>query len=257
MAVSACDDVDGLSVRLARIVADERPVIIAALDAPVFQGPTGRLSESAELVADLIDGGIDGILAFPGFHSRFVPPEARIGRIVNITASSLLDRPTNKVAIAGPDLVQHLGGDAAGVHLNLGDRTGVDALRLAGRLVSECRLARIPSLVAAYTPDRDFNSEPDAAIHAARAAADLGAAVVKVPPLAELAAMSRLVDVLAPTPVVIAGGPVASEDEAIHIAERARKSRAAGLCFGRAFFENPSPRSLVKKLRVQLEAQQP
>lgn len=240
---------DGFAVRGCRVLNTDGPTIIAALDAPVFQGPTGGLRNSLKLVEELIDGGIDGILAFPGFHRRYVPPTARIGRIVNITASSTFDEPTRKVPIAGPNLIHQLGADAAGIHLNLAAEVGATNLQTVGCLVSDCHLAAIPALVAAYTPGQDFNEYPEASVHAARAAADLGATIVKVPPLADVGALATLVEVVAPTDVLVAGGPVASQDEALQIAARARDAGAAGLCFGRALFEHPSPRSLAENLR--------
>jgi putative autoinducer-2 (AI-2) aldolase len=78
---------------------------------------------------------------------------------------------------------------------------------------------------------------------ASRMCQDAGARIIKTYYCEEF---SKLVDAVAPTPVVVAGGKYTSPPDALSMAYHAVQSGAAGVDFGRNIFQDDNPVGMIR-----------
>lgn len=171
--------------------------------------------------------------------------------VVHLSAGTLLgSRPSSKVRI---DSVAHavaLGADAVSVSVHFGDPAEDRMVAAAGRTVDEARSLGIPTLIMAYPPSepggRSVNA--DAARHAARAAAELGANLVQTNFAGPPESVREIVRGC-PIPVLLSGGPPSPAPEAFLDAIRAGiAAGAAGVTVGRNLFQHPDPAAFATQL---------
>jgi len=86
-------------------------------------------------------------------------------------------------------------------------------------------------------------------VHAARVAADLGAAVVKTAYTGSPETYSHVVEAAAPAHVVVAGGTPASTLAGLEAAKGAVAAGAWGVAYGRTIFEAPDPLVALRALK--------
>jgi class I fructose-bisphosphate aldolase len=221
--------------------------VLVTLDATLFSGPRNHLASPARLLNDLLEEGPDALLGFPGLFLRAVPPDARVGRIVNGTASTTLDDPAHKVPTINPAGALALGADAVGLHILFGHPKSHEMLERAAELIADLSLVGIPTMVAAYVVG-DKSGAPREVAHAARVAVDLGAAIVKTAFTGDSASYARVVESLDSVPLIAAGGPFESVERALTIAHDATAAGSTGIAFGRTIFESQSPAKVLHAL---------
>lgn len=208
----------------------------------------GELAKPVPLCRTIAEAQPDAILAFPGLLTTGVPPAARVGRIVNATASTTFNDPNQKVATASPAGVLRMGGDAVAMHLNLGHPESPRMLRECASLTELFRLEGVPVLIASYVPDADPVAQWQKIAHAARIAADLGASLIKTAYTGSPTTYARIVEAAKPATVVTAGGPFRSISDSFETAKGALDAGAGGVCFGRTIFESREPRATLRGL---------
>jgi DhnA family fructose-bisphosphate aldolase class Ia len=241
---------DGVSIRLARLMdPDSDRCVIVTLDATLFSGPEGSLAAPASFANAIAAEKPDALLAFPGLLAA-VSPEPRIGRIVNGTASTTLNDGAEKVPTATPHSVSRQGGDAVGLHLNLGHPRSPMMLKQTALAIAEFDAAGIPVLVASYVPGADPVREWRKVAHAARVASDLGASVVKTSYTGNSETFSQVVEAALPARVVAAGGPLESAFAGLTAASGAIRSGASGVAYGRTIFEAGNPVAVLRALKA-------
>ena len=241
----------GLAVRTERLKHSQTgKTFLIALDASLFSGPIGHLSDPHELMQGLSSAGqngdIQGILAFHGFFETAVSPSFRIPRIMSATASTERNDPRDKTPIATATNLVAAGADAIGIHLSIGHPNSSKMLTNTGALVFEAHALGIPVLIASYVVGTD-SASPTAVVHAATIARDLGADVIKIMYPGSASALRDIVAASSPAITVLAGGERQSDNESYELARQASAS-GAGICFGRSIFEAGNPASVVRDL---------
>jgi 2-amino-4,5-dihydroxy-6-oxo-7-(phosphonooxy)heptanoate synthase len=230
-------------------------IFLLALDATLFSGLTGHLADSRKLVEGLfgnvaVRDQIQGILAFSGFFRSSVGPNINTNRIISATASTILDDERDKTQIASVTSLLANGADCIGIHLSLSHSHSGVMLAQTGEIIAEAHGLGFPALVAAYVSGIDPEFMPQQVIHAALIARDLGADIIKISYPGSTSALTTLVTAVAPTCVVVAGGPHQANSGsgvALRLAEAAALS-GAGICFGRSIFEADDPTRVVAEL---------
>jgi 2-amino-4,5-dihydroxy-6-oxo-7-(phosphooxy)heptanoate synthase len=92
-------------------------------------------------------------------------------------------------------------------------------------------------------------------MHAATLAMDLGADIVKVPFTGTAAEMADVVHAC-PVPLIVAGGPAATDDEVLEYVAEALRGGVAGVAMGRKIFQARDPGLMARRV-AQLVHQQP
>ena len=229
----------GKTVRLRRIFPDpERKLFSVPLDHPVSMGPIDGLEELAPLASDLQDGGADLLIVTKGAVRELVPvlrPSTLLG--IHMSASTSLGSTSNrKVLVGTAEEAVSLGADLLSIQVNFGIPEEPEMLQDLGIAADECRVLGLPLLCMAYVK-KASGGTPEELRHAARAAADTGADIVKTSYPGSREEFARLCRTT-PVPVLIGGGVRLDDEPAfLEIVRGSVAAGGAGICIGRNLFQ--------------------
>ncbi len=229
----------GKGIRLKRLFPSaERRLFSVPLDHAVSMGPIDGLEELAPLATELQEGGVDLLIVTKGAVREVAPvlqPSTRLG--IHISASTSLGPTSNlKVLVGSAAEAASLGADVLSVQVNFGIPEEPAMLRDLGIVADECRQIGLPLLCMAYVK-KDGGGTPDELRHAARAAADTGADIVKTSYPGSKEEFARLCRTT-PVPVLIGGGVrVDHEAEFLRIVADSLAAGGRGICIGRNLFQ--------------------
>lgn len=245
---------EGRTIRMKRLFPNpQRKLFSVPLDHPVSMGPIDGLEELPPLATELQDAGTDLLIVTKGAVRGLAPvlkPETKLG--IHVSASTSLGTTSNqKVLVGTAEEAVSLGADLLSVQVNFGIPEEPAMLRDLGVAVDQCRSLGLPLLCMAYVKKPNGGS-PDELRHAARAAADTGADIVKTSypgSAAEFAQLCRTT----PVPVLIGGG-VRLDDEAafLSIVEESVRAGAGGICIGRNLFQRRPVGPIARRLATIL-----
>jgi fructose-bisphosphate aldolase / 2-amino-3,7-dideoxy-D-threo-hept-6-ulosonate synthase len=240
----------GKTIRLRRLFPTERRRLFSVpLDHAVSMGPIDGLESLAPLANELQDGGVDLLIVTKGAVRELAPvlrPKTLLG--VHISASTSLGPSANhKVLVATAAEAVSLGADVLSVQVNFGVPEEADMLVDLGAVADQARGLGLPLLCMAYVK-KDGGGTPDELRHAARAAADLGADIVKTSYPGSLEEFRRLC-ATTPVPVLIGGG-VRVEPEAafLRLVDESVAAGGAGICIGRNLFQRRPVAPLASRI---------
>lgn len=228
----------------------------------LISGPLGDLSHFRTIIPQVAQSDVNFTIGFPWLFRQFGPLLDRQAWIVNLTASTTRSHHTRKIIVGTVDDACALGADAVAVHVNFTDVAEGEMLANLSAVSRQCYRLGMPLLALAYvrraTPEGDDNyfelreNDPEAyadlVAHACHAVVELGADIVKSQYTGSPASFKRVVDSIAPVPVIIAGGPATEGAIALKNASEALAAGAAGLCFGRNIYCRQNIPEFIKRL---------
>lgn len=243
---------DGFDIRIRRISEMGRFVIVP-MDHGVTIGPVNGIMDPHTTIERISKGGATGIVVHKGLVNNGLEMAGKgTGTIIHLSAStSMGSDPNAKVLVCSVEEAMKLGADAVSVHVNIGSDTEREMLRDLGSVSTSCRKWRIPLLVMIYTRGRSIKDplDPAGIAHAARAAAELGADVVKTNYTGDIDSF-REVTRGCPVPVVIAGGPRMNNDrEVLEMISGSLDAGGKGVSIGRNIFQHKDPELFVRSMR--------
>ena len=240
----------GKTIRLRRLFPDDkRRLFSVPLDHPLSMGPIDGLEELAPLARELQDGGAVLLIVTKGAVRELAPilaPATLLG--VHVSASTSLGPTSNYKRLVGTATeAVSLGADLLSVQVNFGVAEEGDMLTDLGVAADQCRQLGLPLLCMAYVKKTNGGT-PDELRHAARAAADLGADIVKTSYPGSSEEFAKLCRTT-PVPVLIGGG-VRLDDEAafLRVVEESIRSGGAGICIGRNLFQRRPVAPLARRI---------
>jgi DhnA family fructose-bisphosphate aldolase class Ia len=212
-------------------------------------GPIDGLEELAPLATELQDGGADLLIVTKGAVRELAPvlePSTLLG--VHVSASTTLGTTSNlKVLVGTAEEAVSLGADLLSVQVNFGIPEEPEMLRDLGVAADECRHLGLPLLCMAYVKKATGGS-PDELRHAARAAADTGADIVKTSYPGSREEFQKLCRTT-PVPVLIGGGVrLEDESEFLRIIEDCVAAGGGGICIGRNLFQRSPVGPLARRI---------
>ena len=254
----------GKQRRLARLFgqSDGRAVILP-IDDGLISGPSARLSDLPTFFNTIGSSPPDGVLLFAGVLSRHCSALGAAAAIVNLTASTKGATHTRKILCTDVEAAVAAGADLVAVHVNVTSQHEGDMLRALSTTVRKSEALGVPVLAIMY-PRREGDgnddnyqelkqADPDGysqlVAHAARIGMELGADVIKTQYTGSPDTFEKVVAATRPVPVVIAGGPLCSESEALSVARGALAAGARGVSFGRNVFERDEPAQMLRRLK--------
>jgi DhnA family fructose-bisphosphate aldolase class Ia len=230
----------GTSIRLRRLFPEPRRALFAVpLDHSVSMGPIDGLEAVAPLAEVLQDAGADLLIVTTGAVRDIGPvlrPPTLLG--VHVSASTSLGSSGNrKVLVGTAEEAVSLGADLLSVQVNFGVPEEGEMLRDLGVAVDGCRSLGLPLLCMAYVKKPAGPPTADELRHACRAAADLGADIVKTSHPGSAEELRRLTQTT-PVPVLLGGGAKADDDASfLQFVRESVAAGAAGICIGRNLFQ--------------------
>ena len=124
--------------------------------------------------------------------------------------------------------------------------------REAARLISECHAAGLPVITESlpFGLGRTADYTPENIAFAVRAAAELGADIVKTAWPGDKDAFRKIVDACF-VPVIVLGGAAVNNDVALlQMVADAVAAGAAGIAIGRNVWQNPNPPLILRRLNA-------
>jgi DhnA family fructose-bisphosphate aldolase class Ia len=248
------------------IVAASHPILTGPLPAqrtldevkqvfPTLYGADAVMTTPGTLphVADLYRGrGAPGLVMHMDWMNWYRPfyraggPDAQEGTVVSIAT-------VEELAAAGVDGLMtylYLGHDDT--------RLERDEVERNARLARECDKWGLV-LIIEPQPAQDRRDpharDPQQMAFYSRVAAELGADIVKSdlpagPTLADRLEGFHEVASTSTAPVMLAGGPMESDEETIALAKGSVDAGGAGLVFGRKIYQSPDPAAMIRALNA-------
>lgn len=256
----------GKFIRVTSFLERAKPLIICPVDDALIFGPRNGLETPDNKITQIAAGAPDAILTFCGSIMRLPAVFAKVPGIANLSASTVRSIHTSKVPIHSVEYAVSVGAAACAYHINLFSKDASNMIRDASRVIEKAARFGIPVLGIIYPRgeglrgDEDFEalkeSEPiryaEYVAHCVAVGRDLGFDLIKTKFTGD-ADTFRLVTQVAPSlPIVIAGGPLQSEDTASAMAVEAIRGGAAGVSFGRNIFGRHDPASFIVRLRTEM-----
>lgn len=246
----------GKKVRLSRLF-DRRSgrMLVATIDQGITRGPMRGIEDARRAIGLLVEGRPNAITMHKGLAERCFYEYADRGVALILKASSFAPYHELKDAwLARVDEAVRLGADAIALGVLVGFEGQVEMLETLAQVSREAALAGMPVVVHSYPkglpPERQHDWQ--AMAYAARAAAELGADVVKTWWTGAPDTFARVVEAC-PVPVVIAGGPKLDDPRAVlGMVSQMVASGAAGLAFGRNVWGYHDPVAMLRALRILL-----
>jgi DhnA family fructose-bisphosphate aldolase class Ia len=230
----------GTSLRLRRLFPrPDRLLFSVPLDHSVSMGPIDGLEATRPVAEALQEAGADLFIVTKGAVRDVAPilrPPTLLG--VHLSASTSLGPSSDRKVIVGtPAEAAGLGADLVSVQVNFGSSEEGAMLQDLGSVVDGCRALGLPLLCMAYVKKPGAAPTPEELRHACRAAADLGADIVKTSSPGGVEELRRLVRTT-PVPVLLGGGAKADDEASfLELVRQTVEAGAAGICIGRNLFQ--------------------
>lgn len=248
----------GKLIRLSRIFRGDGRAVILAMDHGVEHGPGDFPGESINprwVIERAARGGIDAVMATRGViaSSWDVIARSGIGVIVKVTGKTNL-RPREARLLQSPIATVEdalaLGADGVAATVYWGSPQEDAMLAFWTELVATCRFYGLPVLQLAYprTVDRDPH-DPEVVRYAARAAAEVGADIIKTYYTGSRETFRGVVRAAMGVPVLMSGGPRRDKPiDFLRDVEDVIAAGARGVVVGRNVFQSPDPEAMVKAI---------
>lgn len=241
--------------RLGRILAADGRSLVLAMDHGAIAGPLPGIESPERALEQASRAGVDAVLLTRGaLEAGWASLDARVGVILRLTGGfTLLTDPQNfeERMLGSAEDALFLAADAAAVTVKFGHAREGDFMAQAGRTASQCARWNLPLMIEVMPRGERARAmgDAEALALACRAAAELGADLVKAPYPGSIQAMER-VSRGCPAPVLILGGEKDPDPgNLFHLVDEALAGGAAGVCMGRNLFGHPNPVGMIALLR--------
>lgn len=251
----------GKSARLGRVLGADRPILISPFDDSLISGPANNLT--AAKFAAILRAAPDAVLTFPGRVHRY-PEAQRVPIIANLTGSVVGPSYTDKRLVGTLEQALSVDAAAVAVHVNLFSAHASAMLAVLGETVARADTLGVPVMgilyprgetaegaAEDYTELRTSDPQRYGAMvaHCVHVGVDMGCAIVKTQWVPDDVLFQGVIDAGCGIPIVVAGGPLIPEEEALRNAMRAIRAGAAGTSYARNVFGRQAPEAFMAKLR--------
>lgn len=244
----------------------DTPLIVCPIDDSLISGPVNGLEKPYSKLKSIISAQPSAILTFSGMVERNPELFLKANYIINLSASTTRSAYTKKVLIGSIETALSFHACAAAVHINLSSIHADEMLAAGGEVVEQARRYGLPVVGIIYPRGEregrpeDFVSlkaeDPDAyselVAHCVQVGVDMGFDLIKTQYTGSVESFRRVMNCAGGVPVVIAGGPLIDEDDAISNAVDAVKAGAAGISYARNVFGRPNPEDFIQKITKAL-----
>ncbi|MHC1630118.1 MAG: 3-hydroxy-5-phosphonooxypentane-2,4-dione thiolase [Methanoculleaceae archaeon] len=236
----------GIQSRMNRIInPEDNRVVMLAIDHPYFQGPTTGLRNMSRTIKALLPY-CDCLMTTRGAVRSNIAPEDLGSKpiMLRVTGGNSVlneDLSDEKLTVTIREAIRM---DAAGVAVSVyigSPNQQQTILNLTG-MINQAEEFGIPVL-AVTAVGKKMERDLRYLALASRICQDAGARIIKT---YYCEGFSRLVDAVAPTAVVVAGGKYSSPPEALQLAHNSIEAGASGVDFGRNIFQDANPVGMIR-----------
>ncbi len=247
----------GKRVRLSRILKDGKAVIFA-MDHGMEHGPDEFPEEHLNpkvIISKVVSAGVDAIMVNPGI-ARLTYEEwgNKTALIVKVTGKTVL-RPKEDQFLQSPTgIVEEaiaLGADAVAATIYWGTPYEDVMMERFVEIANACSIYGMPILQLAYPRGPTIQNRYDVKIvkYGARAAAEIGADLIKTYWTGSKETFSQVVKAASGIPVLLSGGARTPKPiDFLKIVEQVLEAGGSGVVVGRNVFQLKNPEAMVRAL---------
>jgi len=240
----------GIQSRMNRIISPkDNRVVMLAVDHPYFQGPTTGLRNMSRTIQTLLPycdclmttrGAVRSNIAPGDLGSK--PIMLRVTGGNSVLFEELSDE---KLTVTISEAIRM---DAAGVAVSVyvGSANQQQTILNLTDMINHAEEYGMPVL-AVTAVGKNMARDLRYLALASRICQDAGARIIKTYYCEEF---SKLVDWVAPTAVVVAGGKYSSPPDALQMAYHSVQAGASGVDFGRNIFQDENPLGMIKAIKA-------
>jgi DhnA family fructose-bisphosphate aldolase class Ia len=233
--------------------------VIVAIDHPLYMWPTRGLEDRSALIGQVVDAGVDGIIASYGTlrdHGEAFGTAKRILKLdVKALSVGVYQDGDHAVCWTLED-AQRVGADAVLSFVQVGRPDELQALAAAARIAANCDeagLAYVCEIMPIESEAYPNPFDPQTIAACARVASELGAHIVKTSIPNPPSQISEAVE--CGLPVFLAGGdPQPTESAFLEQIEAAIAGGAHGVAIGRNVWGGLDPAGTVRRLNELVHA---
>ena len=238
----------GIQSRMNRIISPkDNRVVMLAVDHPYFQGPTTGLRNMSRTIQTLLPYS-DCLMTTRGaVRSNIAPGDLGSKPIMlRVTGGNSVlfeELSDEKLTVTIREAIRM---DAAGVAVSVyvGSANQQQTILNLTDMINHAEEYGMPVL-AVTAVGKNMARDLRYLALASRICQDAGARIIKTYYCEEF---SKLVDWVAPTAVVVAGGKYSSPPDALQMAYHSVQAGAAGVDFGRNIFQDENPLGMIKAI---------
>ena len=238
----------GIQSRMNRIInPKDNRVVMLAIDHPYFQGPTTGLRNMSTTIKTLLPY-CDCLMTTRGAVRSNIAPEDLGSKpiMLRVTGGNSVlneDLSDEKLTVSIQEAIRM---DAAGVAVSVfvGSANQKQTILNLTDMINQAEEYGIPVL-AVTAVGKNMARDLRYLALASRMCQDAGARIIKTYYCEEF---SKLVDAVAPTAVVVAGGKYTSPPDALQMAYNSVEAGAVGVDFGRNIFQDDNPVGMIKAI---------
>jgi len=248
----------GKSIRRSRILPKSRGALVVAFDHALVLGPIPGTADPQTQLRRFAESPADAVLLNLGILRQAVdaltaaPAPAIIVRLdwSSIWAAKDAHAKNRSALVAQPEHALRHGADAVATYMIMGtgdaDFEAAEIARTAA-VARECETLGLPLIVEALARGCAVDLPP-------RVAAELGADAIKTEYSGDVESMRHVVR-NCPVPIlVLGGGRLGSDGEALELVRNAMRAGVAGVMFGRNVFQSPTMMEFLAQARAVLDA---
>jgi class I fructose-bisphosphate aldolase len=244
----------GREIRLRKLFGADGRTVTVALDQAVPRGVAPRLANIRSTFADIADGEPDAVTITKGLAGPLFAGNARpVPWILKASMFSVEFHPTYDATIGTVEDAIRLGAEAVAVGISAGSSNQVAMFEMLTKVVEEASAWGLPVVCHAYPSGEmwgDRKGSTESVLYASRAAAELGADIVKTWYTGSTAEFAKVVEGT-PAIVVAAGGaPVSSPLDVLKQAASVVEAGGHGMTCGRNVWQAENPGRMVAALKA-------
>ncbi|WP_048055232.1 class I fructose-bisphosphate aldolase [Pyrococcus sp. NA2] len=254
----------GIRRRLKRFFRRDRRALIFALDHGFEHGPTDFEPvwdhvNPKVIIRKVVRAGIDGVMMLPGL-ARIAGDEVKpnVGLMIKLTSkTNLRPKPEQLIQsqLAFVDDAIKLGADAVAATVYWGSPQEDAMMRQFAEIASYAHDLGIPVVQLAYPRgphiDEKYGRKEDyrVVMYGARAAAEIGADMIKTYWTGSRESFAKVVDAAAGVPVLLSGGAKTENPlEFLKIVWEVIEAGGSGAVVGRNIFQRENPEPMVRAI---------
>lgn len=225
--------------------------VIVAVDHGGIAGPMDGINDPSGLVEACVAGGADGLLATRGFvRAAEGAFDRKLGLILRLTGGfTVLGGGFEEEMITSPETALRYGSAGVAVTVKFGHRREGDFTRQASLAADECDGWGLPVMIEAMAKGKDLPStDPGGVKLASRAAAEIGADIIKTYYTGDPDSFAEVVDG-ALVPIVILGGARTDSIEAVfNDVFQSIQAGGSGIAIGRNIWQHSNTRAMIEAM---------
>lgn len=242
----------GKTIRMDRIFRkDTGKSVIVAIDHGGIAGPMKGINDPAKLITDCVEGGADAVLTTRGFARAAGDAwERKTSLILRLTGGfTVLGGKFEEEMISSPETALAYASSGAAVTVKFGHEREGEFIKTASLTADICERWSLPLMIEAMAKGPDMKStDPKGVALAARAAAEIGADIVKSYYTGNPDTFAAAVEGC-PVPIVILGGEKTdSIRDVLSDVYYAMQAGAAGIAIGRNIWQHEHTRQMIEAM---------